>query len=118
STVPEDRAVVSHVEIKYPSRWNFNNLPNFYFELPSTATGNYLEIENFNTGGSAPVLLDIISQRRYIGDITSTPGKIKFVLPASSLERKFQLVSSATSNVKQVTALQQRSFVNYAASAS
>ena len=94
STVTTDRIVVSILQLTYPSKFNFNNQTNFYFELPATATGNYLVIDNFNYGSTSPVLLDLTSNKRYIGDITSTPGKVQFVLPPSSATlRKFELVS-------------------------
>src|SRR5207253_4839418 len=50
STVSSDRIVVSSLEIKYPSKFNFYNKKSFYFELTATATGNYLVIDNFNYG--------------------------------------------------------------------
>ena len=109
-----DRYVVAQVELKYPSTFNFNNKTDFYFELPATPTGNYLVIDNFNSGNTAPVLYDLTSGKRYIGDITSTPGKLKFVLPPSSAEtRKFQLSSLAPSVIKSITGLKQRNFINY-----
>ncbi|MEO6134334.1 MAG: C25 family cysteine peptidase, partial [Ginsengibacter sp.] len=115
STVFEDRCVVSHVEINYPSTWNFNNKTDFYFELPASATGNYLVIDNFNSGGSTPVLMDMSDYKRYVGDVTSTPGKVKFVLPSSTVaSRKFRLVSGAAPLINNITNLQTRSFVNYA----
>ncbi|HUS00085.1 MAG TPA: C25 family cysteine peptidase, partial [Chitinophagaceae bacterium] len=108
-----DRMVVSFVDITYPAKFNFNNKKDFYFELPATTTGNYLVIDNFNTAGIAPVLLDIINGNRYTGDI-STAGKVKFVLPASTLSvRKFVLVSQEASNINNVTGIIQRNFVNY-----
>ncbi|HEY9343336.1 MAG TPA: C25 family cysteine peptidase, partial [Hanamia sp.] len=115
STIATDRCVVSYVELKYPSKWNFNNETNFYFELPATQTGNYLVIDNFKSDGVAPVLLDLISNNRYTGDITSTPGKVKFVLPPSSvLLRKFRLVSQAASAINSISSFQKRNFTNYA----
>ena len=115
SDVTTDRCIVSHVEIKYPSKWNFNNQTNFYFELLASSTGNYLVIENFNSGGIAPVLLDITSYKRYIGDIISTPGKVKFVLPPSSVSlRKFRLVNGAPALINSIPSLQKRNFINYA----
>jgi hypothetical protein len=114
SSVPLDRIVASKVELTYPSKFNFNNLTNFYFELPATAAGNYLVIDNFNYGGTAPVLLDLTSNKRYTGDITSTPGKVKFALPPSaSALRKFELVSENASNVTNIVSLTQRTFINY-----
>jgi hypothetical protein len=114
SGVTFDRIVVSKVELKYPSKFIFNNQPNFYFELPATATGNYLVIDNFRYGGISPVLLDLTSNRRYTGDIASTPGKVKFVLPPSSVVlRKFQLISEDASNVNNVSTFSQKNFTNF-----
>ncbi|MEO9209710.1 MAG: C25 family cysteine peptidase, partial [Ginsengibacter sp.] len=118
SLTPTDRVVASHVEIKYPSKWNFNGLTDFYFELPSSLSGNYLEIENFNYGDVAPILFDITNQKSYVGDITSTPGKIKFALPPSTLSiRKFRLVNVSAAAIKTIPLLQKRDFVNYAVTA-
>lgn len=117
SSVTTDRIVVSFVEINYPSTFNFNNKKNFYFELPASAAGNYLVIDNFNYGGSAPVLLDLNSGNRYTADI-STPGKVKVVLPPSSdIVRKFVLVNAEASNVNSITNLAPVNFVNYTATA-
>ncbi|HEY8658235.1 MAG TPA: C25 family cysteine peptidase [Hanamia sp.] len=114
STEVTDRYVVSKVELTYPSTFNFNNQTNFYFELPATSVGNYLVIDNFNYGNTPPVLFDITSNKRYIGDIASTPGKVKFALPPSSIaQRKFQLSSAAASVINNITSLQQRNFINY-----
>ena len=108
-----DHMTVSFMELTYASKFNFNSKKSFYFELPSTTTGNYLVIDNFNTGGTAPLLLDISSGNRYVGDI-STAGKVKFVLPASSVSlRKFVLVSQDVSNVNNITNALQRNFINY-----
>ena len=68
--VSTDRIVTSKFELIYPSKFNFNDLKNFYFELPATVKGNYLVIDNFNAGSAQPVLLDITSNKRYPGDIT------------------------------------------------
>lgn len=114
SSVTTDRIVVSAIELRYPSKFNFNNKKNFYFELPATATGNYLAIDNFNYGTAAPALLDLTSGRRYIADI-STPGKVKIVLPPSSdTLRRFVLVNQEAGNILPVNSMVQRSFVNYA----
>ncbi len=114
SSVPLDRIVASKVELTYPGKFNFNNLFNFYFELPASATGNYLVIDNFNFGNADPILLDLTSYRRYTGDVTSTPGKVKFALPASASPlRKFILVSQDVSKINNVTTLSQRNFTNY-----
>src|SRR6185437_3344773 len=113
SAVTTDRFVVAFAEITYPSTFNFNNQTDFYFQLPASNVGNYLVINNFNYGNTAPVLFDITSNKRYMGDI-STPGQVKFALPASAVTlRKFQLSSEASSIVRNVASFQKRNFVNY-----
>ncbi len=111
--IATDRMVVSHFEVRYPSKWNFNAQNNFSFELPASVTGNYLVIDNFNYGSQAPALLDMNSGARYIGDI-ATAGKVKFVLPASvDTLRKFILTSIDGSATRSITGLITRNFINY-----
>ena len=111
-SVVTDRMVVSSFHVRYPSKFNFNNKKNFYFELPASLSGNYLIIDNFNTGGTAPVLLDLNTGNRYTGDI-STAGKVKFVvLPSADPVRKFMLVSEDATNITSINGIAPRSFVN------
>ncbi|MDQ2863492.1 MAG: C25 family cysteine peptidase, partial [Bacteroidota bacterium] len=118
SSVPTDMIVVSSFGLTYPSKFNFNNRPSYYFELPATALGNYLVIDNFNAGGTNPVLLDLTSNTRYTGDITSISGKVQFVLPPSSAtKRKFQLISENASNVNTITTFKKENFIDYGSSA-
>lgn len=113
SAVTTDRMVVSFDEITYPSKFIFNNQPDFYFQLPASNTGNYLVIDQFNYGNTAPILFDLTSNKRYVGDI-STPGKVKFVLPPSSNSlRKFQLASEDAGYVQNITGIEKRNFINY-----
>ncbi|MBA2248591.1 MAG: hypothetical protein H0W12_00200 [Chitinophagaceae bacterium] len=117
SAVTTDRMVVSFFEVKYPSKFIFNNQANFEFELPATASGNYLVINSFNYGSTAPVLLDLNTSRRYTGDI-STPGQVKFVLPPSAdPSRKFILISEDAGNINAVNTFTPRNFVNYSTAA-
>ncbi len=111
STVNEDRIIVSNLGLTYPATFNFNNERSFAFELAASASGNYLEISNFSYGSVAPVLYDITSGVRYTGEINSTPGKVKFVLPASSVPtRKFLLVSEES--FQPINSFTTRNFVN------
>ncbi|HEY5370347.1 MAG TPA: C25 family cysteine peptidase [Hanamia sp.] len=113
SAVSTDRYVVAFDEITYPSTFNFNNQTDFYFQLPASNVGNYLVINNFNYGTTSPVLFDITSNKRYMGEI-STPGQVKFALPASTIAlRKFQLSTEASSVVNNVSSFEKRNFVNY-----
>ena len=108
-----DRIVVATMGITYPSIFNFNNQRSFAFELAASAAGNYLVIDNFNYGTTAPVLYDINNGRRYTGDIVSTPGRVKFVLPASADPvRKFILNNIEAANITAVTGLVSKTFTN------
>jgi len=114
STDANDRIVVSCFSVTYPATFNFNNEKNFYFELKNSNVGNYLVITNFNSNGIAPILYDYNEGRRYLGDI-STPGQVKFALPASAdTLRKFNLVSQDVSNINLVTSVTSKTFTNFA----
>ncbi len=111
---PIENMVLATIGITYPATFNFNNQKSFYFELAASTTGNYLLIDNFNYGSVAPVLYDINNGRRYIGDILTTPGKVKFVLPASvEPVRKFLLNNVENSFVFTVNNITTKTFVNY-----
>ena len=108
-----DRMVVGSIAINYPAKFNFNNSKNFAFQLSGSATGNFLEIDNFNYGSAQPVLYSISDNKRYVGDI-STAGKVKFLLPASSNpERNFLLVSEESNNINVITSFTPKTFLSY-----
>lgn len=113
--IPNDRMITAKIELVYPRKFQLGNAVNFPFELPANTAGNYLEIGGFNFGGTAPVLYDLTNGRRYTVDI-SNPSLIKVVLLPSAVDRKLVLVSEAASNIKAITALEQRNFVDYASS--
>ncbi len=107
----EDRIVVGELGLTYPALFNFNNQKEFTFSLPAAAAGNHLLIDNFNTGGQAPILYDLTTGRRILGDITTVPGKTKFLLPAAAA-RKYVMVSNEASNVNSVSTLISKTFFN------
>ncbi len=107
-----DRMVVGQYEINYPRQFDFDNAKNFAFELPANASGNYLEITNFNYGSVAPVLYDVTNGKRYVADI-SDPSLIKIALQPSITNRKLVLVSEDNSNFNTVASVQTRNFINY-----
>ena len=112
--VPNERMVIATVGLTYPATFNFNNTKVFEFSLAASAAGNYLVIDNFNYGASAPALYDLNTGKRYIGDIASTPGKVKFVLPASTDPiRKFSLINEEASNFNLVNSLLAKTFIDY-----
>ncbi|MEO7767369.1 MAG: hypothetical protein ABIS01_08080, partial [Ferruginibacter sp.] len=102
STNANDRIVVGTIAITYPAQFNFNNQKNFNFELKAAAAGNFLVIDNFNTGGVPPVLYSLNDGKRYSGDIT-VAGKVRFALPPSpDPARKFMLVNQEANNTSTV----------------
>ncbi len=105
-----DRIVVGSLGLTFPATFNFNNQRYFSFDLDASAAGNYLVIDNFNYGAIAPILYDITSGARYIGETASTPGKVKFVLPASALPRKFILMNQEAPQI--IGSVTQRNFQN------
>lgn len=113
SSITTDRIVVASVGITYPATFNFNNQKQFYFELAPSPTGNILEIDNFNYGTAQPILYDVSNGRRYLGEVTSTPGKVKFVLPASTeFVRPFMLINNEASNINNIPSLSSKTFIN------
>ncbi len=107
-----DRMVVHKYEITYPRQFNFAGLPNFEFQLPATATGNFLQIANFSYGSTAPVLYDLTNQKRYEANMSAAP-LLQFLLPPSAEERKFVLVSQAASNISSVSSMTVKNFTDY-----
>ncbi|HYF29750.1 MAG TPA: C25 family cysteine peptidase [Chitinophagaceae bacterium] len=107
-----DRFVISHYEIKYPRQFNFGAAKSFYFELAAKPTGHYLEIANFNYGAAIPVLYDLATHERFLGE-TDVANLVKFALPASTVDRKLVLVNEEASHVRTVTALTPKTFTDY-----
>lgn len=111
-----DRIVCGFIELNYPRQFDFDNQTSFAFSLAASNSSKYLEITNFNAGGSAPVLYDLTNLRRYVADI-SAPRKIKFVVLPSSNTANLVLVSQASTFPTTVTVFQQRNFTDYHATA-
>ena len=111
STLSTDRFVVSSIGFTYPSIFNFSNASNFKFTLAPSVSGNYLVMDSFNFGNQPPILFDLTAGTRYLGDINSTPRKLKFVLPASTTSRDFILVSQMT--VNSISNFITRDFINF-----
>jgi hypothetical protein len=83
--------------LTYPRTFNFNGVSNFKFDLPAKSNGYYLEITNFNAGGSAPVLYDRKNGERYDGNVSG--GTIRFALPGTATDRQLVLVSEDAANI-------------------
>lgn len=108
-----DRMGIGFLNLKYPRQFNFGNKTSFEFSLDAGPNGNYLEITNFNWGGSVPpVLYDFTNGKRYIAN-TATPGILKFALLPSAMQRACVLVSENVANVINISQLTSRKFIDF-----
>ncbi|MFN4315886.1 MAG: C25 family cysteine peptidase [Chitinophagaceae bacterium] len=114
STGSADRMVLSKISIEYPRIFDFGAAARFAFELPASAVGNYIEINNFpTTGADLPVLYDLTNGQRYSPTTTAAP--FRFRLTASATKRSLVMVSVAPVYVTSINQLTERNFVNYLA---
>jgi hypothetical protein len=115
-TLPNgDRYTIAMQEIIYPRLFNFGGKSNFEFTLPANASGNYLEITNFNFGAATPVLYDLTNGARYVANVNGS--QLRFRILPSAVERNLVLVSEAATNIASVNSLQTRNFTNFIAAA-
>ena len=112
---PSDYVVCSYIKLTYPRLFNFGGQTNFFFSLPASANSNYLQITNFSSGSTPPVLYDFTNQLRYTAN-TNIAGTLQFELPPSATNTEFLLVNEDPSlnSINTITNFQQRNFVNYA----
>ena len=111
-----DYLVVGMVHLTYPHSFNMGGSATFAFALPANTNGNYLEITNFTSNGSTPVLYDVTNNTRYTAN-TATAGILKFKLMGSNVDRSLVLVSEDASNITQLTSFTTKNFINYGAAA-
>ena len=115
-TIANDRMVIAQTELTYARKFDFAGANSFLFSLPANPSGNYLEITGFTHGGVNPVLYDLTNGKRYVADIT-TPTIVKVLLDPSATDRQLLLVSEAASNIKNVSTLETRQFVDFSQTA-
>lgn len=113
SIIPNDRMVMSLLEMTYPRLFNFNGVnSSVTFELPANPNGDYLEISGFSHGNISPILYDLTNNKRYVVNIQN-PSLIKVVLEPSAVQRRIVISSQGASYVSAVTNFTQKNFVNY-----
>ncbi len=117
NAVSSQQNLVCLNEIEYPHTFDFNNQNTFHFYLDADPVNRkYMEITNFNSAGSTPVLYDITN--RLIIRSSQSPGStpLKFVLPPSSAKRELYLISGDVSTINTVSKVNPILFENYSAS--
>ncbi len=105
-----DKNNVAYIKVDYPRSFDFNNVSKFQFKLNASTFSKYIELENFNNAGTAPILYDLTNNLRIEGIIES--GIIKYHLPVSGQGRTLFVTNQSTSNIRNV-ALKPANFINY-----
>jgi hypothetical protein len=105
----DDKYGVCFVRVKYPRELNFGGASSFDFSVAASSGKKYLEISNFSSGGTAPVLYD--KTNNIVITTTLENNLVKVTLPASATERELTLVSDA--GYKSIVKIEDRPFVDY-----
>ncbi len=105
-----DRQAVASVELIYPRLFNFDGADYFDFHVSPNNDLTYLEITNFDVADGTPILYDVTNQIKIDANVTG--NLVKVALPPSATERHLVLFN-ATSGLKDITALEPITWVNY-----
>lgn len=108
---PYNRFVAGFAEIDYPRLTNAGGQEHFSFYLTGSGANTYLEISNFNHGGTAPVLYNITTGDRIVTNLAG--NVVRVMIPALQGANRFILVSQSASAYSSVSNLVQRNFINY-----
>ncbi len=104
-----DEYATSFIKITYPRQFNFDNQAEYSFKIPAASTKKYLEITNFNHGGTAPILYDQTNGLRIITNLNG--NTVRVALPPSINERKLILIQE--NNYNNIDNLHNANFVDY-----
>jgi hypothetical protein len=105
-----DRVSVGLIQLTYARQFNFNNSSYFEFNIEPSSVEKYLEIENFNSSGTAPILYDVTNIFRLVTTLDN--GKIKALIPPSVSKRKLVLFN-ATIGFQTISTLEKISFKDF-----
>lgn len=104
-----DQQRVSNIQLTYPRLFSFENKNAYAFDLTGGTAARYLEISNFNHGGSSPILYDVLNGQRIVCNVEN--NLVKVLLPGS--EAGYKLLLVASSGIRQVSVLQATPFIDY-----
>jgi Peptidase family C25/CARDB len=88
---------IGTASLRYAREFNFDNKNSFEFAIAASENVKYIEIDNFNAGGVAPILHDVTNNWRMTTTLEGT--KVKISLPPSVSDRNFVLVASTAATV-------------------
>ncbi|MCC6185536.1 MAG: hypothetical protein IT256_00135, partial [Chitinophagaceae bacterium] len=103
---------VPYWSIDYPRDWDFSGSNFIKFKVNAATSAQYLEINNFVHGGTAPKLYDLTNNKWYLGDI-SFSGKTRFLIDAAMTQSEMVLFANTSSKIIKPQFVQQRIFTDY-----
>lgn len=103
---------IAFLEVRYPRDFNLSGLDYLSFTLLPSGSSQYLEIQDFNHGGSSPRLYDLTNRKWYDGDISQS-GKTRFFLDPSFLNRDMVLYASGSSHIRSLSTSKTIQFTNF-----
>ncbi len=83
---------VGIASLRYARAFNFDNKNSFEFSISASESVKYLEIDNFNAGGVAPILYDLTNNWRMT--TTLSGAKVTVALPPSVSDCNFILIAA------------------------
>ncbi len=92
-----DKHAIGVVDLQYPRTFDFDNQTSFNFRIAASNAPKYIEINNFNAGGTPPVLYDLTNNLRIVTSVSQ--GTVKILLPPSAQARDLTLVNDASGSV-------------------
>jgi len=101
-------------EIDYPRNFDFGGANTFSFTINSNGSRQFLEITNFSSNSSQPVLFDLTNNLFIQNNQAPGATPLQFVLPASSLPtRNLCVISNDPSSYTTITQMTPIVFKNY-----
>lgn len=108
-----DRNTISYVDITYPRNFDLAGFDQFKMKVDASGSINDLiEIQNFEAGSQPPILLDLNNNIRMEGIVNANISSFNLP-PATNLNRDVFIYQNTASNVKEITTLEKRRFIDY-----
>lgn len=89
--VSSRKNVIGSVSIEYPRLYDFGGFQDGIFEIAPSLSNQYIEANNFDDGGTQPLLYDITNGKIYRSIQPPGTSPVKFNLEPSALKRKVVL---------------------------
>ena len=105
-----DRHAVAWASLSYPRLFNFDNQTIFSFAIEASPQKKLLEIAQFQSGNTPPILYDLTNRTRTTATLSS--GMVRIGLPAAAAPRQLILVNPS-SGIRAVNTLEKVEFQDF-----